>query len=74
MGENIKNKRVAKERKLTLRELRLSRGMTQQQFADFVEIPYSTYRKYETHSTGIELGRLMRICEKNGIPMERIKI
>lgn len=36
---------------MTLRELRKSKGITQQQAADFIGIPLRTYSNYETDST-----------------------
>ena len=38
--------------KVTLAELRALEGMTQEKFAKFVGIPYTTYRRYEKNILG----------------------
>ncbi len=41
------NKNIQITGKVTLAEVRAIAGMTQEKFAKFVGIPYTTYRRYE---------------------------
>lgn len=58
--------------KVTLAELRKLSGMTQKQFAKFVDIPLTSYRRYEKDTSSMEVGKLLSICNKCGISLEMI--
>lgn len=60
--------------KVTLAELRALEGMTQEKFASFVGIPYTTYRRYEKNIGCAGFSEIVRICDKVGIGIEKIKI
>lgn len=60
--------------KVSLAELRTLTGMTQEKFAEFVEIPYTTYRRYEKNINSAGFSEIVRICDKVGIGIEKIKI
>lgn len=59
--------------KVTLLELRTLTGLTQEKFAKFVDIPYTTYRRYERDISTAGFSEILKICEKVGIGIERIK-
>ena len=59
--------------KVTLLELRTLTGMTQERFAKLVEIPYTTYRRYEKDINSAGFSEIVRICEKVGVGIEKIK-
>lgn len=69
MNENIEIKG-----KISLKELRGLMGMNQKKFAEFVEIPTTSYRRYEENSGSAGFAEILRICEKTGIGVEKIKI
>ena len=48
--------------------------MNQEDFAKFLEIPYTTYRRYEADAKRIDFGTLLDICNKTGVPIEKIKV
>lgn len=60
--------------KITLAELRALEGMTQKKFAKFVGIPYTTYRRYEKNIKSAGFSEVVRICEKVGVGIEKIKV
>lgn len=60
--------------KITLAELRGLTGMTQEKFAKFVEIPYTTYRRYEKDIRCAGFLEVLRICDKTGIGPDKIKV
>lgn len=60
--------------KVSLAELRALTGMTQEKFAEFVEIPYTTYRRYEKNINSAGFSEIVRICDKVGVGIEKIKI
>lgn len=60
--------------KVTLKELRQITGLNQQEFAEKIEIPFTTYRRYEKKPSIMEVGRLFRMCEILGISVANIKI
>lgn len=60
--------------KVTLREIRNLANMNQEDFAKFVGIPYTTYRRYEADTKKIDFGTLLDICDKTGVPIEKIKV
>jgi transcriptional regulator with XRE-family HTH domain len=57
--------------KVTLKEIRLLLCFTQEEFAKYVQIPYTTYRRFEKGSK-IGASELSRISAKTGIPMDKI--
>jgi len=58
---------------ITLKELRSLTDMTQEEFANYVDIPYTTYRRYERDMKHMDTGKLFQISEKTGVPIERFK-
>lgn len=59
---------------ITLKELRLLTGMSQSAFAHEVDIPFSTYRRYESNPSKMEVGQLFKICDTIGIPITKLII
>lgn len=59
--------------KVSLSELRTLTGMTQEKFAEYVDIPYSTYRRYEKDIKTAGFYEVVKICEKVGVGIEKIK-
>lgn len=59
--------------KVTLLELRTLTGLTQEKFAKYVDIPYTTYRRYEKDISTAGFSEVLKICEKVGIGIEKIK-
>lgn len=59
--------------KVTLSQLRLLTGMTQKKFAMFVGIPYTTYRRYEKRIENAGFSEIVRICDRTGVGIEKIK-
>lgn len=60
--------------KVTLAELRAIVGMTQEKFARFVDIPYTTYRRYEKNIESAGFSEIVQICDRVGIGIEKIKV
>lgn len=60
--------------KITLRELRNLTGLSQKDFAGKVEIPYTSYRRYENDVSKMEVGQLFNICNTVGVEISNIKI
>jgi len=60
--------------KVTLKELRKLTGLSQEEFAKRVGIPFTTYRRYEKNPKCMEAGRLFRMCDILGVPVNNIKI
>ena len=60
--------------KVTLAELRTRAGMTQEKFAKFVGIPYTTYRRYEKNIESAGFSEVMQICDRVGVGIEKIKV
>lgn len=58
--------------KLSLRELRGLTGMNQEEFAHFVGIPVTSYRRYERDTSSMEFGRVVQICDKLGISVAHV--
>lgn len=70
----IKNRKYIQMGK-TLRELRLSKGYTLQQFAEIIDVDLSTYSKYETGSIplkNIHLGTFLKIALAYEITCEEL--
>lgn len=59
--------------KISLLDLRTLTGMTQEKFAKFVEIPYTTYRRYEKDISTAGFSEISQICDRVGIGIEKIK-
>ena len=59
---------------ITLAELRNLTGLSIPDFSKKVEIPETSYRRYENEPEKIEIGRLLKICEITGVPIDKIKI
>jgi transcriptional regulator with XRE-family HTH domain len=60
--------------KITIRDLRSLSGLSQQDFAKKVGIPFTTYRRYEHDVSKMEVGKLFQICEIFGISISNIKV
>lgn len=60
--------------KVTLAELRALEGMTQKKFAKFVGIPYTTYRRYEKDIKSAGFSEIVKICDRVGVGIEKIKV
>ena len=60
--------------KITLAELRALSGMTQEKFAKFVGIPYTTYRRYEKNIRSAGFLEVVQICDRMGVGIEKIKV
>lgn len=59
---------------ITLEELRVLTGLSVSDFAKQIGIPETSYRRYEREPKKMEVGKLIEISEKFGIPLEKIKI
>lgn len=46
-----------------LRDLRIKKGLTQQDVGDYLNINRTTYTKYETNVTQPNLEQLKKLCE-----------
>ena len=64
-------KRIVIRDRVTLKEIRTLTGKTQEEFAAYVEIPYTTYRRKEKGSK-INASELSRISVITGVPMDKI--
>lgn len=60
--------------KVTLAELRALVGMTQEKFAKFVGIPYTTYRRYEKNIDSAGFSEVVQICDRVGVGIEKIRV
>ena len=60
--------------KITLKELRRLTGLSQQEFAERVGIPFTTYRRYERNPANMDAGKLFHICDVVGISIESIRL
>lgn len=60
--------------KVTLRELRQLTGLNQEDFAKKIEIPFTTYRRYEKDPSSMDVGRLFKMCDILGISVSIIKL
>lgn len=60
--------------KVTLKELRQLSGMNQEDFSKKVEIPFTTYRRYEKNPQSMEAGRLFKLCDILGVSIANIKL
>ena len=58
----------------TLKELRMISGMNQEGFAKYLNIPLTTYRRYEKDAGKIELHRVIEICSKCKIEITMLKV
>lgn len=60
--------------KVTLKELRQLTGLNQEDFSKKVNIPFTTYRRYEKNPKTMEVGRLFNLCDILGVSVANIKI
>lgn len=60
--------------KVTLKELRRLTGLSQEEFAKKVGIPFTTYRRYENNPSNMEAGRLFHICDVVGVSIANIRL
>lgn len=60
--------------KITLKELRKLAGLSQKEMADKVKIPLTTYRRYESDTASMEVGRLFYICDVFDLSVNQIKL
>ena len=60
--------------KVTLKELRQLTGLNQEDFSKKVEIPFTTYRRYEKNPSSMEVGRLFKMCEILKVSVANIKL
>ena len=60
--------------KVTVKELRKLTGLSQKEFAEKVEIPMTTYRRYENDASKMEVGKLFKICDMLGVSLANIKL
>ena len=60
--------------KVTIKELRQLTGLSQADFAKKVNIPITTYRRYEKNPSSMEAGRLYKLCDTLGVSVSNIKI
>lgn len=59
---------------VTLEELRKLTGLSVAEFARSIDVPESTYRRYEKEPGKMEVGKLVEISDRFGVPIEKIKI
>lgn len=59
---------------VTLKELRMISGLNQEGFAKYLEIPLTTYRRYEKNTGKIELHKVLDICSKCKIEISMLKV
>ena len=59
--------------KVTIKDLRKLSGLSQKEFAKLVNIPYTSYRRYERNASKMEVGKLFQICELTGVSITAIK-
>lgn len=60
--------------KVSLKDLRKLTGLSQKDFAEKVSIPFTSYRRYESNVSKMEVGQLFNVCEKVGVSIESIKL
>ena len=60
--------------KVTIGELRQLAGLNQEDFAKKVDIPLTTYRRYEKNPSCMEVGRLFSMCDILGVSVANIKL
>ncbi|MDD2952515.1 MAG: helix-turn-helix transcriptional regulator [Parabacteroides sp.] len=59
---------------ITLEELRKLTGLSVADFSKEIGIPETTYRRYEREPKKMEVGKLIEISDKFGVPIEKIKV
>jgi len=59
---------------ITLEELRKLSGLTITEFSKEIDVPETTYRRYEREPRKMDVGKLLDICEKFEIPFDMIKV
>lgn len=60
--------------KVTIKELRQLTGLSQADFAKKVNIPFTTYRRYEKNPSSMEVGRLFKMCEILNVSVANIRL
>lgn len=60
--------------KVTIKDLRILSGKSQKDFAEKVNIPFTTYRRYEKDVSKMEVGKLFQICDLLGVSVSNIKL
>lgn len=58
--------------KLTIKEWRRAKEITQEQMADSIGVHVNTYRAWEDNPEDIRIGKAVSIAEKLGISLEDI--
>lgn len=59
---------------VSLKELRGLTGLSQEEFSKEVGIPLTSYRRYEANPRSMDVGKLLSICDKVGVPIENIDV
>lgn len=59
---------------ITLKELRVLTGLSQEDFSREVGIPLTSYRRYEANTRSMDVGKLVDICDKVGVSINFIKV
>ncbi|GAG27523.1 unnamed protein product [marine sediment metagenome] len=73
MSEKLLSNIVIKE-PISLKSVRTLTGKTQKELAKHVGIPYTSYCRYELNTKNMQIGDLMKFCEKLGITIDKIKV
>ena len=60
--------------RLTVKAIRINAGMTQEEFAKAIQMPYRTYQKKENGETEFLFSEMARIRELTGCDLNLIKI
>ena len=58
--------------KLTIKEWRRAKEISQEQMADLIGVHINTYRAWEDNPEDIRIGKAVLIADKLGIPLEDI--
>ena len=59
---------------VSLKELRILTGLSQEDFAKEVGIPLTSYRRYEADPLCMDVGKLVNICDKAGVSISCIDV
>lgn len=60
--------------RITLKELRKKKGLTQKEVATLLNIPLKSYQIYEKDISRIEMACFFQICDKLDYPIEQIQV
>jgi transcriptional regulator with XRE-family HTH domain len=55
-----------------LREVRIERGITQEELAKKLKVPQSFVSKYESGERRVDLVELRRVCVALGVPLQTV--